>query len=69
MDVAGTPLLTVRQGVDGPELQLGTDNVELKAKRTLRLTADTIELNAQHGGVDLRTEGDAVLRARTIRLN
>ena len=65
----GTPLLTVRQGVDGPELQLPTDNVELKAKRTLRLTADTIELHAQHGGIDLRTEGDAVLRARTIRLN
>jgi len=65
----GTPLLTVRQGVDGPEFQLGTDNVELKAKRTLRLTADTIELHAQHGGVDLRTEGDAVVRARTIRLN
>jgi len=65
----GTPLLTVRQGADGPELQLGTDNVELKAKRTLRLSADTIELHAEHGGVDLRTDGDAVLRARTIRLN
>jgi len=65
----GTPLLTVRQGVDGPEFQLGTDNVELKAKRTLRLTADTIELHAQHGGVDLRSHGDAVVRARTIRLN
>jgi hypothetical protein len=65
----GAPLLSVRQGVDGPELQLGTGNVELKAARTLRLTADTIELRAEHGGVDLRTEGDAVLRARTIRLN
>jgi hypothetical protein len=65
----GTALLTVRQGADGPELQLGTGNVELKAARTLRLTADTIELHAQHGGVDLRTEGDAVVRARTIRLN
>ncbi len=65
----GTPLLTVRQGVDGPELQLGTGNVELKAARTLRLTADTIELHAKHGGVDLRTDGDAVVRGRTIRLN
>ena len=65
----GTPLLTVRQGVDGPEVQLGSDNVELKAKRTLRLTADTIELHAKHGGVDLRTDGDAIVRARTIRLN
>lgn len=65
----GTALITVRQGVDGPELQLGTGNVELKAARTLRIAADTIELHAQHGGVDLRTEGDAVVRARTIRLN
>ena len=65
----GAQLLSVRQGVDGPELQLGTGNVELKAARTLRLTADTIELRAEHGGVDLRTEGEAVLRARTIRLN
>lgn len=65
----GTPLLTVRQGVEGPEVQLGSDNVELKAARTLRLTADTIELRAKHGGVDLRTDGDAVIRARTIRLN
>jgi hypothetical protein len=65
----GSALLTVRQGADGPELQLGTGNVELKAARTLKLTADTIELHAQHGGVDLRTDGDAVLRARTIRLN
>ena len=65
----GTALITVRQGVDGPELQLGTGNVELKAARTLRIAADTIELHAKHGGVDLRTEGDAVVRARTIRLN
>jgi hypothetical protein len=65
----GTPLVTVRQGVDGPELELGSDNVELKAKRTLRLTADTIELHAKQGGVDLRTDGDAIVRARTIRLN
>jgi hypothetical protein len=65
----GTALITVRQGVDGPELQLGTGNVELKAARTLRLSADTIELHASHGGVDLRTDGDAVVRARTIRLN
>jgi hypothetical protein len=65
----GTALLTVRQGADGPEVELGTGNVELRAARTLRLRADTIELHADHGGVDLRTEGDAVVRARTIRLN
>jgi hypothetical protein len=65
----GSPLVTVRQGTDGPEIQLGTGNVELKASRTLRISADTIELHAEQGGVDLRTKGDAIVRARTIRLN
>ena len=61
--------INLKGGDDNLTVQLGTGNVELKAARTLRLTADTIELHAEHGGVDLRTEGDAVLRARTIRLN
>ncbi len=47
----------MRQGVDGPGLQLGTGNVELKAARTLRIAADTIELHAEHGGVDLAPRG------------
>jgi hypothetical protein len=65
----GQPLLAVRQGADGPVLELGDGNVEIKAARTLRIQADTIELAAAQGGIDLRTEGETVLRARTIRLN
>jgi hypothetical protein len=65
----GSALVTVKQGPDGAVVELGNGNVELKAARTLRLTADTIEIQAAQGGVDLRTEGDAVVRARTIRLN
>jgi hypothetical protein len=65
----GNPLVTIRQGATGPELELGGDHVELKAARTLKLSADTIELQASNGGIDLRTEGDTVVRARTIRLN
>lgn len=65
----GSLLVTVRQGAEGPEFELGNGHVELKSKRTLRLAADTIELEAANGGIDLRTEGDAVVRARTIRLN
>ena len=65
----GQPLVTVSQGAEGPVVELGSGNVELKAARTLRLVADTIELKAANGGIDLRTEGDAVVRARTIRLN
>lgn len=65
----GQALLTLSEGADGPVLELGDGNVELKAARTLRIKADTVELAAGEGGIDLRTEGDSVMRARTIRLN
>jgi hypothetical protein len=65
----GARLLTLRQGPDGPVLELANDNLELSAARTLRLRADTVEIVSAHGGIDLRTEGDAVVRGRTIRLN
>jgi len=65
----GARLLTLRQGPDGPVLELGSDNLELSAARTLRLRADTVEIVSAHGGIDLRTDGDAVVRGRTIRLN
>lgn len=65
----GQALLTLTQGTDGPVLQLGDGNVELKVARTLRIKADTVELAAGEGGIDLRTDGDSVMRARTIRLN
>ena len=65
----GRTLLTLRQGAEGPVLELGEGNVELKARRTLRLSGDTVELAAGNGGVDIRTDGDSVVRARTIRLN
>lgn len=65
----GQPLLTLRQGPDGPLLELGQGNVELSVARTLRLRADTIELVSASGGIDMRTDGDAVVRAHTIRLN
>jgi hypothetical protein len=65
----GVPLLTLRQGPEGPVLELAHDNLELAAPRTLRLRADTVEIVSAHGGIDVRTEGDAVLRGRTIRLN
>jgi hypothetical protein len=65
----GVPLLCIRQGQDGPVIELPKDHVELKAGRTLRLSADTVEIDAGQGGVDVRAGGDTVIRARTIRLN
>ncbi len=65
----GQPLLTVHPTGDGLRLELARDQIEIKARRRLRLSADSIEIAAGPGGVDVRTEGDAVIRARAIRLN
>lgn len=64
----GRPLVTVRQSPEGPLVELGDGNVELKAGQTLRLSGKTVEITAS-SGIDVRTEGDTVVRGRTIRLN
>jgi hypothetical protein len=64
----GRPLVTVRQSAEGPLVELGEGNVELKAAQTLRLSGHKVEITASTG-IDLRTEGDTVVRGRTIRLN
>lgn len=65
----GLPLLEVSQGPEGLRLELTRAEIEIRAQRRLRLSADSIEIAAGPGGVDVRTDGDAVTRARTIRLN
>lgn len=65
----GVPLLRVHQGPEGPIVQLEGDQVELQARRRLRLSASTVEIAAGQGGVEVRTDGDAVVRAHAIRLN
>jgi hypothetical protein len=64
----GPPLLSVRQTEGGLNLELDQDQIELEARRRLRLSAHSIEMAAAPGGVDVRTKGDAVTRARAIRL-
>jgi hypothetical protein len=66
---AGEPLLRIYPGTDGPVVEFAHDQVELKARERLRLSAHAIELVAGQGGVDICTEGDAVMRAKAIRLN
>ena len=64
----GKPLVTVRQSPEGPLVELGEGNVELKAGRTLRLSAQAVEITASTS-IDVRADGDTVVRGRTIRLN
>jgi hypothetical protein len=68
-DPAGQPLLELHATIDGPRIALLGADVSLDAAGCLRIGAERIELCARAGGVDIRTDGDAVVRARVIRLN
>lgn len=68
-DAAGRPLLRVRTSPDGPVLTLLDTDVNIEVAGKLRLSAQTLELAAGRGGVDIRTEADTVVRSRYIRLN
>ena len=65
----GKPLLQVAATATGPELRLLGGNAAVEVPGCLRFGADRIELNAREGGVDIRTDGDMIVRSRVIRLN
>ncbi|MBZ5709406.1 hypothetical protein [Nannocystis pusilla] len=65
----GRPLLQIAATVNGPELRLMQANTAVEVAGCLRFGADRIELNARDGGVDIRTDGDMIVRSHVIRLN
>jgi hypothetical protein len=65
----GEPLLSIQQGPEGPIVAFAHDQVELEARGRLRLSGERIELVAGAGGVEIGTQGDAVVRGKVIRLN
>jgi hypothetical protein len=68
-DPAGQPLLELQATADGPRIVLLRADLSIDALGCLRFGAQRIELHAREGGVDIRTDGDAVVRGRVIRLN
>jgi len=68
-DAQGTPLCEVVRSSQGAEIRLAGKDVDLNVVGKLRLRAEALELEGGRGGLDIRTEGDAVVRARFIRLN
>lgn len=65
----GSALITLHQGPEGPRLEVSQENLEISAKQKLRLSAESIELVSREGGLELRSEGEAIMRASVIRLN
>lgn len=66
----GKPLLRVSATADDEaRVELLPETVEFEVPGKLRLSGESVELRARSGGIDLRTDGDATVRARVIRLN
>ncbi|MFX1676283.1 hypothetical protein PWR63_29180 [Paraburkholderia sp. A2WS-5] len=68
-DVQGKPLVRILASGAGPVVRLMSPDINLEAAGKLSLRAQTLELEAGRGGVDIRTESDTVVRSRFIRLN
>lgn len=68
-DAHGKPLVQILASSAGPVVRLMSPNINLEAAGKLSLRAQTLELEAGRGGVDIRTEADTVVRSRYIRLN
>jgi hypothetical protein len=66
----GQPLIRVGAADNGePHIELLGAGVSIDVDGCLRIGADRIELESRAGGIDLRTDGDAIVRGRVIRLN
>jgi hypothetical protein len=66
----GQPLIRVGAAANGePHIELLGAGVSIDVDGCLRIGADRIELESRAGGIDLRTDGDAIVRGRVIRLN
>lgn len=68
-DAHHNPIVELYSSSQGPVVRLMNANVNLEVPGKLRFQADTIELEAGRGGVDIRTDADTVVRSRFIRLN
>lgn len=68
-DAHQNPIVELYSSSQGPIVRLMNANVNLEVPGKLRFQADTIELEAGRGGVDIRTDADTVVRSRFIRLN
>ena len=65
----GTPLLEMAVGDAGPVVRLLRSDIELAAPGALKITADSVELRARQGEIQLAASEDVVVTGEQIRLN
>jgi hypothetical protein len=66
---AGTPLLEVTEGREGPVVTLLHDDLALNVRGRLTLAAKSIDLHAREGKVEVKATDDVVVRGEVIHLN
>lgn len=65
----GTPVLRVLDRGDGPELQLFAEQTRVRMPGDLELSAGSLVLKAERGGVRVEANDDVVVRGEVIKLN
>lgn len=65
----GTPLLEVFQGEAGPVVRLLADDVNLELPGSLRVRAQSIEIEATRGQARIKASDDVVVQGEVIHLN
>jgi hypothetical protein len=69
IDNNGNALMDIFSTPQGPAMRLIGPDLSFSVTGKLRLRAEALELEGGSGGINLRTEADAVIRGRYIRLN
>jgi len=65
----GTPLLEMATSESGPVVRLLRSDLEVAAPGALKITADSVELRARQGGIELAASEDVIVTGEQIRLN
>jgi hypothetical protein len=65
----GTPVVRIRVGSEGPEVQLLSASTRIRLPDDLELSARSLLFRAEEGGVRIEAHDDVVVRGEMIKLN
>lgn len=65
----GVALLEVRPEETGPVVRIVEKGLDLELPGKLRISADSVELEARKGAVNVRASDDVIVRGEVIKLN
>lgn len=65
----GNPLVEICQENDQPVVRLLSDDVNLDLNGKLKISAQSIDLEAKRGRVSITAESDVVIKGEVVELN